>query len=58
MAEKLEAALRNARSRITESDRQSSVEVIREELDRAGLLRAALISTIQKTPMRDLPVAE
>jgi hypothetical protein len=58
MAEELEAALRSSRSRVTESDRQSSVEIIYEELDRAGLLPAALISTIRRTPVRDLPVSE
>jgi hypothetical protein len=58
MAEELESALRRARSRITESDRQSAVEVIREELDHAGLLPASLLNTLRQTMVRDLPITQ
>lgn len=57
MAEELESALRNARSRITESDRQSSVEIIGQELGRRGLHPSMLLGTLRQTPVRDLPIA-
>lgn len=56
MAEELESALRRARPRITESDRQSAMEVIREELGHAGLLPASLLNTLRQTMVRDLPI--
>jgi hypothetical protein len=58
MAERLEAALRRARSRIVaHSDRQAAVEAIHEELNRKGLLPDALLDAIQKTPIHDLSVS-
>ncbi len=51
----VEATLRRIRSRTTEDDRNGAVEVVREELERAGLLPAQLLATLKETPIRSLP---
>jgi DNA polymerase III delta prime subunit len=54
LAGALEAALRRARSRTTEAARDDAVEVIREELEREGLLPTLLLATLRSTPVRSL----
>jgi hypothetical protein len=54
LAERLEATLRRIRSRVSGSEREAAVEVIREEFDGAAMLPTALLGLLKGKPLQSL----